>query len=71
MDPEELSTFCDRIVALVKKGCNPSVYRRGNQYRVHINRYGNYWSDDESPVVALYNAQKKWEEAGCPINKEC
>jgi len=53
---------------LAKIGCEPSIYKRGNLWRAHINMAGNYWEDAETPILALQNAIVLWKSAGQPID---
>jgi len=53
---------------LENQGCYPGIYRRGNLYRAHVNIYGNYWADENTPFKALKEAIKLWENAGKPMD---
>jgi len=54
---------------LVAKGCFPCVSYRGPKvWRAHINRTGNFWEDDTTPLKAMIAAIKLWEKAGCPLD---
>lgn len=49
-------------------GCHPSVYRRGNFWRAHVNAAGNFWEDNKCPFTALNEAFHRWEKAGKPLD---
>ena len=56
----------DTLKALASKGCRPSIYRRGNMWRAHINIAGNFWSDGSTPLQALMDAEALWRAKNCP-----
>ena len=45
-------------------GCYPSIYKRGNLWRAHVNMAGNYWAERETPALALSAAIILWETNG-------
>ena len=53
---------------LTRQGCYPSIYRRGDLYRAHVNIAGNYWEDEKTPYKAMRSAIKLWENAGKPMD---
>ena len=57
-----------RLKWLKDRGCFPSIYRRGNLWRAHINRAGNFWADGESAFIALEEAVKLWKKKGKPMD---
>lgn len=64
MDNNEIERMLDELRAL---GYDPCISQRGPRiWRAHINRFGNFWADADSPDVALSMAKKLWERAGRP-----
>lgn len=49
---------------LKEQGCHPSLYRRGNLWRVHINMAGNWWAEDKSLSNAVSMAIDAWIKGG-------
>ena len=64
----ETMTLSKRLKWLMDEGCYPSIYRRGNLWRAHINKAGNFWADGESAFAALEDAVTFWVENGCPMD---
>jgi hypothetical protein len=58
----------EMLVQLKKLGCEPSVYRRGDLWRAHVNRCGCFWEDNKSPAVALRKAARAWVAKGRPTD---
>jgi len=56
------------LLRLAKEGCHPSIYRRGDLWRAHVNAAGNYWADRKTPQAALEAAVKLWIKAGKPMD---
>lgn len=46
------------------QGCHPSIYRRGDLWRVHINMAGNWWEEHESLSKAVNMAIDTWVKGG-------
>jgi len=61
-------TLNKRMQWLKKRGCFPSIYRRGNLWRAHINIAGNFWEDHENPCQALEKAVTLWKRKGCSMD---
>ena len=61
-------TLNKRLQWLVKRGCVPSIYRRGSLWRAHVNMAGNFWEDHEDPCQALGKAVVRWKRKGCPMD---
>ena len=63
-------TLTKMLIELAEKGCYPSIYCRGSQWRAQVNAVGNccYWADADSPESALREAISLWEKAGCPVD---
>jgi len=59
-------TYNDRMKWLKSRGCYPSIYRRGDMWRAHVNAAGNFWADARTPYAALEKAVQLWREKGCP-----
>ena len=59
-----------RLQNLKKRGCSPSIYLRGNIWRAHVNRSGNFWDEHEDPCQALERAVSLWVKKGCPMDGE-
>jgi hypothetical protein len=53
---------------LRSEGCFPSIYRRGDLWRAHVNAAGNYWHDDTTPLKAMQEAVRLWKRAGKPVD---
>ena len=53
---------------LANEGCFPSIYRRGDIWRAHVNAAGNCWHEGTTPLRALRGAVKLWEIAGKPAD---
>lgn len=70
MKIDDCETLEDLLLLLMEYDCYPSIYRRGNGWRAHVNRYGNFWEDHEDPKVALEKATENWEKAGRPMDGE-
>lgn len=58
----------DVLAGLVKVGCVPSIYRRGNVWRAHVNAAGNHWEENEDVRLALVLAVQTWLRAGAPAD---
>ena len=58
----------EQLNKLAALGCYPSIYRRGEGWRVHINAAGNFWADDPSITGALHKAFRSWDERGRPMD---
>ena len=58
----------DRMEWLKSRGCYPSIYRRGDMWRAHVNASGNFWADSRTPLKALEEAVKLWQEKGRPMD---
>ena len=54
------------LLDLKNEGCFPSLYLRGDVWRAHVNRAGNFWADDKSPLNAIRRAANMWRNAGKP-----
>jgi hypothetical protein len=61
-------TLSSRLKKLKDRGCYPSIYRRGDLWRAHVNRAGNYWADGISAFTALEDAVKLWRKSGCQMD---
>jgi hypothetical protein len=61
-------TITKRLNWLKQRGCYPSIYRRGDLWRAHVNMYGNFWVDEISPFLALEKAVRLWKKRGCPLD---
>jgi len=55
---------------LDRRGCHPSIYHRGELWRAHINKAGNWWAEGETREKALSEAIRLWYEAGRPMDGE-
>ena len=53
---------------LVEMGCYPSIHRRGDIWRAHVNTSGNYWAEGKTPHTAIKKAKEMWMKAGCPLD---
>ena len=49
-------------------GCSPSLYLRGDVWRAHINRAGNFWAEDKIALNAVRKAVNMWRNAGKPMD---
>ena len=58
----------EKIKWLKSHGCYPSIYRRGDVWRTHVNAAGNFWADARTPLKALEDAVKLWQDKGCPMD---
>ena len=58
----------ERMKWLKSHGCYPSIYRRGDVWRAHVNAAGNFWADARTPLEALEEAVKLWQDKGCPMD---
>lgn len=63
-DLEELFDKHPIVVSLKNEGHNPSFYKRGNVYRSHIDKCGNFWEDSDSPITAIEKAVENWKKYG-------
>ena len=63
-----MDSLSEALRDLAKQGCVPSVYRRGDLWRAHVNMAGNCWADESTPLKALRAAVKLWERAGKPVD---
>ena len=63
-----MESLSSMLTVLASKGCYPSIYRRGQLWRAHVNAAGNFWADNHSPRKALAMAIEAWEKAGCPMD---
>lgn len=62
-----IEDYRDVMLWLFDQGCTPCVHNRGEHVtRFHVNRYGNFWEDDESRLKACEKAVNSWIEAGMP-----
>jgi len=70
VDKVSVKTLADyrlTVVWLMDQGCVPNLYKRSkNEYRFHVNRYGNFWEDDSDRCKACERAVNNWIEAGMP-----
>ena len=56
---------------LESEGAKPSIsYRGGGVWRAHVNRFGNYWEDSDTPLNAIKAATDRWMIAKCPLDGE-
>jgi len=62
---EENDSLAAGVVELVhyaaldgRNGNEPSIYRRGDVWRYHVNRCGNNWEDDADPAKAARLAKR-------------
>jgi hypothetical protein len=47
--------------------CRPMISCLGPKaWRAHVNCYGKFWADAETPYKAIKKASLKWQQAGCP-----
>ncbi len=60
-----LNTLLKRLAS---EGCHPSIYKRGDLWRAHVNAAGNYWADDTTPLKAMREAVKLWQAAGKSVD---
>ncbi len=65
---EKTDTLSKMLNDLAKQGYVPSIYRRGDLWRAHVNMAGNFWEDASTPLKALRAAIKLWEKAGKPVD---
>ena len=57
------------LLNLSSQGCYPGIYLRSKtRWRAHVNCAGNYWAEAKTPLRALRAAEKKWVEAGRPMD---
>lgn len=56
------------LAYLKTNGCFPSVHRRGDLWRAHVNTAGNFWADAETPEKALDAAIELWVAKGKPMD---
>jgi len=61
-------TLSKLLIHLAEQGCFPSIYRRGEVWRAHVNAAGNYWADANTPYKALREAVASWRGAGKPMD---
>jgi hypothetical protein len=58
----------DLLIRLANDGCYPSLYRRGDLWRAHVNAAGNFWADNTTPLNAMREAVRLWRKAGKPVD---
>ena len=58
----------EQLEGLAAIGCSPSIYRRGEKWRFHVNANGNYWADNKDLLKAIKRARWLWERNGCPMD---
>jgi len=68
MDEYRQASFTGILGRLISEGCYPGLYRRGDQWRFHVNCSGNFWHDDPSPVRAALGAVELWLVKGKPMD---
>lgn len=52
---------------LMDLGCEPVLSKRGrDEYRFHVTRAGNHWSDGSTRFEACEHSVNGWIEAGMP-----
>lgn len=61
-----MSDLSSLLLSLKARGCVPGIYLRGDMWRAHVNRCGNYWADAATPYAALSEAAAMWFRADCP-----
>ena len=49
----DIEAIVDIVTVDCKHGHNPSIYRRGDKWRYHLDRFGNNWYDGISPIGAM------------------
>lgn len=49
---EALPRVVELVVMDVRRGHDPSIYKRGQTWRYHLDRGSNAWEDDADPGVA-------------------
>jgi hypothetical protein len=60
----ESENIVGQLEWLKEQGCHPSIYRRGDLWRVHINMAGNWWEEHESLSKAVNMAIDAWVKGG-------
>lgn len=63
-DEEKAYAILDGL--LRERGLGPCSYRRGDKWRVHVSRYGNWWADNDNKLDAMIEAAQLWIDAGMP-----
>lgn len=61
-------SLSELLISLSECGCYPSIYRRGNSWRAHVNAAGGWWADGPTPFAALDAAVQAWKSAGWPMD---
>lgn len=58
-----------KLNALKHFGCSPSVYLRGDKWRVYVNAGTNIWEDAGYLHVAMRKVIRLWTKEGMPTEK--
>ena len=57
---QDIEALVDIVTVDCKQGHNPSLYKRGDVWRYHLDRFGNQWEDGKHPVNAALLVERDY-----------